>query len=392
MSKQYLYAGNTNATTSNKVTSGAQSGLESLRKPLQDRDGMAIRHSVWGTDVTRTDYVEQKGEDSQILSVGYTDRSGRPMAFGSDVHDYIQSLEESLDATFNDGEFADAVQTHIFPVEFRPFGTQPTPLNVQILEDRTVFFNPQGKLDRSNLPSAKAIAGSAAMVAPVLSGDDGTETGILCSLATHVSDFDMMGGWTEGSLVQTVGNMQIQFCRVLAGNVAKVLAKTPDLVTIKCDALSVKPKDAAEDLLDYLAIHLPAHLGSTLDAYALMVPEKLEAVLERAAQRAGHEDASELFGCTIAGYSGNDTGVYLMPKGFAMLSFRSTKEGDTVKVNVTRDPNRAGYDVELISVIDVMASGTVKVKQGEFDKVATAEFPVVHRLVFGEAETEAPTE
>lgn len=379
-----------NATNkTNTVTAEKTVDLAALRRHLMSPDGTAIPNSVFGTDVSRVEFVNMADGTAQIMNVGSTDRSGRPMAFGSDSHDYIQSLEESLDATFNDGEFADAVQTHIFPCEFRPFGTQPTPLNVQLLEDRTVFFNPEGKLDRSKLPTGKAIAGSAVMVAPVLSGDDGTESGILCSLATHVSDFDMMGGWTEGSLVQTVSNMQIQFCRVFAGNVAKVLSKTPDLVTFECDALSVKPKDAAEDLLDYLAIHLPAHLGSTLDAYALMVPEKLEAVLERAAQRAGHEDASELFGCTIAGYSGEDTGVYLLPKGFAMLSFRSTKEGDTVKVNITRDPNRAGYDVELISVLDVMASGTVKVKQGEFNKEATAEFPVVHRLVFGKAGTPA---
>ncbi len=382
MSKQHLYAGNTNARPEAVRLGVKESNLNDLRKPLQDKDGMAISHSVWGTDITRTEYVEQKGEDSQILIVGSTDRSGRPMAFGNDVHDYVQSLEKSLDATFNDGEFAAVVTEHIFPSEFRPFGTQPTPLNVQLLEDRSVVFNPDGKLDRTGLPTGKAIAGSSVVVAPVLSGDDNVQTGILCSVATRVSDFDMMAGWTKGSLEQTVGNMQMQFCRVLAGNVAKVLAKTPDLVTIPAGELSVKPKDAAEDLLDALAVHLPVHLGATLDAYALLVPEKLEAVLERAAQRAGHEDASELFGCTIMGYLGEDTGVYILPKAWAMLSFRSTREGDTVKVNVTRDPNRSGYDVELISVLDVMATGTVKVKKGEFDKEATAEFPVVHRLTF----------
>ena len=345
-------------------------------------DGTAIPNSVFGTDVSRAEIVSMADGTGQTLNVGHTDRSGRAQAFGNDVHSYIQALEDSLDATFNDGDFAQVMQEQVFPSEFRPFGTQPTPLNVQLLEDRSVVFNPEGKLDRYGLPTGKAIAGSSVMVAPVLNGEDNTKTGILCSLATHVSDFDMMGGWTKGSLTQTVGNMQMQFCRVLAGNVAKVLAKTPDLVTFEAGSLSVKPKDAAEDLLDALAVNLPVHLGATLDAYALMVPEKLEAVLERAAQRAGHEDASELFGCTIMGYLGEDTGVYLLPKGFSMLSFRSTKENETVKVIVTREPNRAGYSVELLSVLDVMATGTVKVKQGEFDKVATAEFPVVHRLVF----------
>ncbi|GKW27879.1 hypothetical protein AB6D34_08860 [Pectobacterium brasiliense] len=367
-------------TTQSKVKT-----VDDLKTHMVDANGQKVPNSVWGTDASRSEVVSMSDSTGGILNVGYTDRSGRPQPFGNDVHDYIQALEASLEATFNDGDFADAMQQHIFPSEFRPFASLPTPLNVQLLEDRTVTFNPSGKLDRSNLPTAKAIAGSAVMVAPVLHGDDNTQTGILCSTATHVSDFDMMGGWTDGSLRQTVANMQLQFCRIMAGNVAKVLSKTPDLVTFECEALSSKPKDAAEDLLDYLAINLPVHLGATLDAYALMVPEKLEAVLERAAQRAGHEDASELFGCTIMGYLGEDTGVYLLPKGFAMLSFRSTKEGDTVKVIVTRDPNRAGYDVELITVIDVMATGSVKVKQGEFNVEATAEFPVVHRLTFKSA-------
>ncbi|KFB88883.1 hypothetical protein CR62_23865 [Serratia grimesii] len=377
----------TNSNTTNAITSEKVVGLASLRRHLMSPDGTAIPNSVFGTDVSRVEFVTMADSTGQTMNVGYTDRSGRPVAFGNDVHDYVQALEESLDATFNDGEFAEVMQEHIFPAEFRPFGTQPTPLNVQLLEDRTVTFNPAGKLDRSKLPTGKAIAGSPVMVSPVLHGDDKTETGILCSVATQVSDFDMMGGWTEGSLRQTVGNMQHQFCRVLAGNVAKVLAKTPDLVTIPVGDLSVKPKDAAEDLLDALAINLPVHLGATLDAYALLVPEKLEAVLERAAQRAGHEDAAELFGCTIMGYLGEDAGVYLLPKGFAMLSFRSTKEGDTVKINITREPNSAGYSVEMIAVLDVMATGTVKVKQGEFDKVATAEFPVVHRLTFAKSDT-----
>ncbi|HFJ4332455.1 TPA: hypothetical protein ACGUIF_004476 [Serratia liquefaciens] len=377
--------------TSTAVTSEKVVGLAALSKPLMSPDGTAIPNSVFGTDVSRVEFINMADGTGQTMNVGYTDRSGRPMAFGNDVHDYVQALEESLDATFNDGEFAEVMQEHIFPAEFRPFGTQPTPLNVQLLEDRTVTFNPAGKLDRSKLPTGKAIAGSPVMVSPVLHGDDKTETGILCSVATQVSDFDMMGGWTEGSLRQTVGNMQHQFCRVLAGNVAKVLANTPDLVTIPAGDLSVKPKDASEDLLDALAINLPVHLGATLDSYALLVPEKLEAVLERAAQRAGHEDASELFGCTIMGYLGEDTGVYLLPKDFAMLSFRSTKEGDTVKINITREPNSAGYSVEMIAVLDVIATGTVKVKQGEFDKVATAEFPVVHRLTFTKPDAKPTT-
>ncbi|MGQ7789667.1 hypothetical protein ACULNC_10910 [Shigella flexneri] len=34
---------------------------------------------------------------------------------------------------------------------------------------------------------------------------------------------------------------------------------------------------------------------------------------------------------------------------------------------MTRNSNTAGYDLELISVVDVLATGSVKVKAGEFD-------------------------
>ncbi|MFO5569189.1 hypothetical protein ACLBPK_28670, partial [Klebsiella pneumoniae] len=71
-----------------------------------------------------------------------------------------------------------------------------------------------------------------------------------------------------------------------------------------------------------------------------------------------------------------------LPKKYAMLSFRSTRSGDLVNVLVTRDANRAGYDVELVGALDVMATGTVKVKTGAFDTEAAASYPLVHVLKF----------
>lgn len=123
-------------------------------------------------------------------------------------------------------------------------------------------------------------------------------------------------------------------------------------------------------------------MGNTLPDYAVLVPEKLEAVLDRSAQRAGHEDISDLLGCTVCGYAGDDTGVYLLPKRFASISFRSTKGAKTVDVKVTRNSNTAGYDLELISVVDVLATGSVKVKTGAFDVETDASFPLVHAIRF----------
>lgn len=183
----------------NKVNS-----LASLRQPQRDKDGQIIKGSVWGTDTSRTDYVEMtNGQDAQILNVGFTDRSGRPMAFGNDSHDYVQALEDSLDETFNDGDFRTAVMEHVFPCEFRPYGTDPTPIRRQALQNRTVRFKHNGAFNPAkNAPSTTAITGASVTVTPVLNPET-NKTGILCSAATHVSDFDMMGGWTEGALIQT---------------------------------------------------------------------------------------------------------------------------------------------------------------------------------------------
>lgn len=359
------------------------SSLDSLRQPQRNKDGQVIAGSVWGTDTSRTEFVNMtNGEDTQILNVGFTDRSGRPQAFGNDSHDYIQALEDSLDETFNDGDFRTAVIEHVFPCEFRPYGTDPTPIRRQVLQNRTVRFKHNGAFNPAkDAPTTTAITGASVTITPLLNAET-NKTGILCSAATYVSDFDMMGGWTVGALSQTVGDMQAQYCRQMFAAVVDVLKDTPDLQVINAAPLSGKPSDQAEDLLDILAINLPVELGNTLSDYAVLVPEKLEAILDRAAQRAGHEDISALLGCTVCGYAGDDTGVYLLPKRFASISFRSTKSGKTVDVKVTRNSSAAGYDLELISVMDVLAAGSVKVASGKFDVEADASFPLVHVIRF----------
>lgn len=365
------------------------SAASKLTGVQRNTDGQIIPNSVFGTDISRTEYVNSAQGDVQMMHVGFTDRSGRPMPFGNDSHDFVQALESSLDETFNNGEFREVMQDSVFPCEFRPYGTEPTPIRRQTLQDRSVRFQYNKLANRLvDAPAATAITGSAVVVTPVLNPES-AKSGILCSAATHVSDFDMMAGWTEGSLYQTVSDMQSQFCRIMFGKVAEVLAATPDLQVIKAPALSGKPRDIAEDILDTLSLNLPVELGATLDDYALLVPEKLEPVLERAAQRAGHADIDELLGCSVWAYSGKDSGVYLLPKRFAMVSFRSTRSGDTVEVKVTRNSNAAGYDVELISVIDMMATGTVKVKNGSFEPEMAYSFPLVHAIRFADAAGES---
>ncbi|HAY7576770.1 TPA: hypothetical protein JN263_004421, partial [Shigella flexneri] len=112
-------------------------------------------------------------------------------------------------------------------------------------------FNPA-----KDAPSTTVIKGASVTVTPVLNPET-NKTGILCSAATHVSDLDMMGGWTEGALIQTVCDMQVQYCRQMFAAVVDVLKDTSDLQIIEAAPLSGKPSDQAEDLLDTLALNLP---------------------------------------------------------------------------------------------------------------------------------------
>lgn len=317
------------------------------------------------------------------MNVGFTDRSGRPQEFGNDVTDYVQALESALDETLNDGDFIDGLNTEVFPCEQRPFATLPTPINRETLTDRTVRFLSNGVYNPAkNAPTTKVKGGQTLMVNPVIADKDAKETGILCSAITHVSDFAMMGGWTGAGLMATAADMVDQYLRNMTSKVVDVLLDAPDLQSTKVGALSGKASAQADDILDAVAVNLPFYLGSSLTDYTLLVPEKYEAILNRAAQKAGMTEISELVGTAVAPYSGDDRGVIILPKKYAMLSFRSTRSGDLVNVLVTRDANRAGYDVELVGALDVMATGTVKVKAGAFDTEAAASYPLVHVLKF----------
>ncbi|HCT8366169.1 TPA: hypothetical protein OT979_003326 [Klebsiella aerogenes] len=357
-----------------------------LRTHLTGADGRKLPNSVFGTDVTRTETVSQADGRGEILHVGYTDRSGRPQAFGNDVHDYVQALESSLDRTLNDGELMQMMNAEVFPCEHRPFATLPTPIIRETLTNRNVRFMSNGVYNPDvNAPTAEVKGGHSLMVHPSISDPDSKETGVLASAITHVSDFAMMGGWTGNSLMASSADLVDQYLRNLTSSVVDVLVDAPDLQSQYVGELSGAPSKLADDILDTVAINLPLYLGSSLSDYTLLVPEKYEAILNRAAQKAGLSEISELVGTAVAPYTGDDRGVFILPKKYAMLSFRSTREGDFVKVTVTRDANRAGYDVELVGVVDVMATGTVQVKTGEFDTEKAASYPLIHRLVFASA-------
>ncbi|MXP48688.1 hypothetical protein FD733_02140 [Pantoea sp. Eser] len=104
------------------------------------------------------------------------------------------------------------------------------------------------------------------------------------------------------------------------------------------------------------------------------------------AHKAGVEDASELLGAAVFPYGGEENlGVFMLPKRYAMLSFR-TINGDVAKVIRSRDAGRAGWNIEMIVMLEVMASASVKVKdKAGFDIELVNGFPLITNIIFDRA-------
>ena len=103
-------------------------------------------------------------------------------------------------------------------------------------------------------------------------------------------------------------------------------------------------------------------VGSSLSDFVVLLPVSLLAVLERAAQRAGVEDIESLIGASVQPYSGTDYGLFLLPKMFTSLSYREGGNGDIWKIQATRNGAHQCWDLEIMTTVDIVANGKVRVK------------------------------
>lgn len=325
-------------------------------------------------------------------AVQFTNSRARYVAErGIDVHSYVQALEESLDATFNDGEFAECINENVLSAEFRPFNTDPTPISKHVLKSRSVTFLRNGLYDPSvDAPKVTAEPGDMLFVKPSVYTDSNgaMRTGVMASASTRVYDQSMMGGWTVGSLEMAVRGLMKDFCQNIIDNAVGILAKHEDLQKSTVALTGSSPREVAEQVMDALTVHVPLYLGE-LSEFCLAMPQRMEAILDRGAQAAGHQDAASMLGCDICSYTNSlATGdahgaIFMVPKGYSMLSFRTDLYGDVVNIKATRVAQRACYDIELVSVFEVMAAGMVKVKdKANFDVLKDASFPLVHAIEF----------
>ena len=113
----------------------------------------------------------------------------------------------------------------------------------------------------------------------------------------------------------------------------------------------------------------------------MLLPVSMVAVFERAAQRAGVGEIENLIGASVQPYSGVDYGLFLLPKMFTSLSYRENREGDIWKVIATRNGAHQAWDIEIMTVVDIVANGKVKVKLTEDGLQAeTVAFPMITNL------------
>ncbi|KNX77267.1 hypothetical protein DA83_02790 [Pseudomonas sp. 250J] len=290
--------------------------------------------------------------------------------------DYVAALVNSVNTFMNSDNWREDADEAI-SCEFRPAHTEPTVQQIVLLEDRTVEFDPRTSLyDRTKKVSeGKAIAGDFLFSEPC-------SHAALFSGRFTVLDHNVIGGFTAAGVAQTASKFLTDFQVSCNTMVAKILAKTANLRKVDVAMPKGAPREIAEDLLDILAMNVDTAFGSGVSDFTLMVPIKLAAILDRAAQRAGFEEADELIGTGIQYHQGPDV-IFMVPKSFAMLSFREDSDGDIWKLTTSRNPNAQGYDVEITGVADVVADSMVKLKlanpedPSERLQTVTVPFPVV---------------
>jgi hypothetical protein len=124
-------------------------------------------------------------------------------------------------------------------------------------------------------------------------------------------------------------------------------------------------------------------VGTSLEDFVVLLPVSLVAVLERAAQRAGKGSLQDLIGASVQPYSGPDKGLFLLPKLFTSLSYREDRNGDIWRIEATRNGNNLCWDLEIMTTVDIVANGKVRVKlTADGLQTEAVAFPMITNITF----------
>nr|WP_314531455.1 hypothetical protein [uncultured Pseudomonas sp.] len=291
-----------------------------------------------------------------------------------------QVITQAMDEFFNGGEWHDNAADAI-PCEFRPKGTEPTPVQLVNMVNRNVEFDPRQSIyDHSKITKGEAVAGDFIFTEP-------TNTAAFFSHRFTLLDAHVVAGFTGNGMEQMMDKMLADFEKACGSTVVDILIKSPSTEAKEVTIAGTTPRDRAEDWIDALTMSINQSVGNSLSDFVLLMHMTEQAMLERAAQRAGVESIEDLLGCRTQFYSGSDRGVFMLPKGFASLSFRHDQEGDVWKILASRNAGVQGWDFEVSGVADVMAQAKVRIKLAnpadptEKLQVETVDFPLITRVV-----------
>jgi hypothetical protein len=293
---------------------------------------------------------------------------------------YALAMQEAADDHLNGPEWREDMD-EAFPSEVRPYGSIPTCPQVALMADRSVTFDPRQTYDDRTVTKGEAVAGSlVSMEAP--------DVGVLVSARISILDHTVQFGFTERSMQQTGDKVLSDLELTLAGKIAESLEGQPSVSTVYAGPLSGTPAAQAEDVLDIITIHLDTFWGRDIAEFGVLVPVRLRPMLNRAAQRAGLENIDSLVGTRVQVYSGTDRGIFLVPKAFALLSFRENRDGDVWRVELSRNSSTMSWELEVSAVVDVMATAMVEVKVDGSDWETTkVALPIIKQIIL----TDEPT-
>lgn len=293
-----------------------------------------------------------------------------------DASQYAESFAKSLDMSLNDPEFIERLN-ECLSAEIRPWRTEPTPIHLAMLADNSIRFNPTNRYATKDKPTTKVNFGEMVTV-------DKANDAVMFNHSVSLYDFHMeTAGFTEASLHSTIEQALVDVCASMSSRAVDMLVDAKLTNKVEVTKPTGVPREQAEDIIDLLSVNLTTAYGASLSDYSLLIPASLEAILDRAAQRAGVDGVEELLGCGVTEYNGTDRGLFLLPRRFTKLSFRSTVDGDAFPVEMSRDSNRQAWVIEAKGMVDLIASATAKDADG-----VEVSLPLITQLVWKEPEAE----
>jgi len=341
---------------------------------------LARKVSLQTRHATTATHSESGWEQVNMASVrnadGAVDGAGDMLITTNvDASVYAESFAQSLDESLNDPEFIDRLNDHL-TAEIRPYRTEPTPIHLALLADNSVRFNPTNRYAAKDKPTTTVKFGQMVTV-------DKASDAVTFNHSVELYDFTMeTAGFNERSLHNAIEQALVDVCASMSSRCVDLLVDAQLTRKVEVTKPSGVPREQAEDIIDLLSVNLTPAYGATLSDYTLLIPSALEAILERAAQRAGVDDVEELLGCGVTEYNGADRGLFLLPRRFTAMSFRSTAAGDAFPVQLSRDANKQAWVIEARGCVDVMASATAK----DADGVEVA-LPLITQLAWKETES-----